>query len=183
MITVRDIMNTDVATVSPEMTIRELARFWDERGISGAPVRDLSGKILGVVSATDLVRFAAELPGAADRIDAADPDFPPEEVEEEGDDASWYYFLAREAPDLYVGMRDGLPDEAYDEFTVRDIMTPVVFSVRPRTTLPELARFLLRARIHRALVMERGRLVGIVTTFDVLRAVAAGALEDEDDDD
>ena len=51
-------------------------------------------------------------------------------------------------------------------------MMPATFSVRPEATAAELARFLLRAGVHRALVFEGSKLVGIVTTMDVLRAVA-----------
>jgi CBS domain-containing protein len=47
-----------------------------------------------------------------------------------------------------------------------------VFSVPSTASLPELARFLLRGRIHRALVVDAGELVGIVSAFDVLGAVA-----------
>lgn len=172
MVTVRDIMQTEVATASPEMTVRELARLWDDYGISGAPVCDASGRVLGVVSATDLVRLTAEAPDDAVAPGPPYEELPPEEVEEDGEAATWYYFLAEEAPSRYDGAPAGIPEAAAGGVTVGDIMTPVIFSVRPQTTLPELARFLIRARIHRALVMEAGRLLGIVTAFDVLRAVA-----------
>ena len=62
-------------------------------------------------------------------------------------------------------------ESTFDEFRVADIMTPAAFSLRPTDTLPELLRFFLRGRIHRALVVEGDRLLGIVTPFDVLRLV------------
>jgi CBS domain-containing protein len=173
---VRDVMQTNVETVSPEMTIRELARFWARHGISGAPVADASGRILGVVSSTDLVRLTAEEPGHPSSFEARELMVPPEEAEEEGEEASWYYFLAREAPTLYAGAPVEALGELVDEMTVRDIMTPVVFDIRPDAPVAELARFLLRGKIHRALVMEGRELVGIVTTFDVLRVVAEAPL-------
>lgn len=172
MLTVREIMQTEVATVSPEMTIRELAQFWARHRISGAPVCDPSGEVLGVVSATDLVRLAAEEPTPPDLLEIPELELPPEEVEEEGDEASWYYYLAREAPSLYTGAPSELQLEASDKVTVRDIMTPMIFHVRPQATVAELARFLLRGKIHRALVMDGRKLIGIVTAFDVLRVVA-----------
>ena len=55
---------------------------------------------------------------------------------------------------------------------VREIFTPVAFSVRPDTPVAELANTLHKARIHRALVVEHGHLCGIVTAFDLLRAAA-----------
>ena len=51
-------------------------------------------------------------------------------------------------------------------------MTPATVGVREEATLRELARFLLRAGIHRALVMEGGKLRGTATTMDVRRGVA-----------
>jgi CBS domain-containing protein len=51
-------------------------------------------------------------------------------------------------------------------------MTPANFHIHPDRDLRELAAFLLRGRIHRALVMEDHRLLGIVTTVDLLRSMA-----------
>lgn len=172
MLTVQDIMQTEVATVAPEMTIRELAQFWNRHRISGAPVCDASGNVLGVVSATDLVRLAAEEPTPPDDLEPLDLALPPEEEEGEGEEAAWYYFLAREAPTLYTGAPVEIQEEVIDEVTVRDIMTPMIFHVSPQATVAELARFLLRGKIHRALVMAGNKLIGIVTAFDVLRVVA-----------
>lgn len=172
MLRVRDIMQRSVATVAPEMTIKELAKFWARHGISGAPVREAGGRVLGVVSSTDLVRLTAEETPYPDHERVREPDFPAEEEEEEGEEASWYYFLAREAPSLYTGVPTEVLADLVDEVTVRDIMTPVVFDIHPDASVAELARFLLRGKIHRALVMEDGELQGIVTAFDVLRVVA-----------
>jgi CBS domain-containing protein len=58
---------------------------------------------------------------------------------------------------------------------VEEIMTAASFHIRPDASLPELARFLVRGNIHRALVLEGSRLAGIVTSMDALRAVADGA--------
>jgi len=59
MLTVRDIMNPAVVTVAPDTTVRQLARLLADEEISGAPVVDQSGRLQGVVSATDVVRLAA----------------------------------------------------------------------------------------------------------------------------
>jgi len=60
--------------------------------------------------------------------------------------------------------------------TVEEIMTPAFYSVRPDLPVTELADYLARGRIQRAVVVEGGRLIGIVTALDVLRAVADGRL-------
>jgi two-component system response regulator NreC len=69
------------------------------------------------------------------------------------------------------GARDLFPACGFDACTVRDIMTPVAYSVGPGSTVEDAVDFLLRGRIHRALVVEDERLLGIVTPFDVLRAL------------
>lgn len=51
-------------------------------------------------------------------------------------------------------------------------MTPATFAVRSTTSVVELARFLVRAGIHRALVIDAGRLTGVVSTFDIVQDLA-----------
>lgn len=52
---VRDIMQPDIVTVEPSMTLRQLARLLTSMHISGAPVVDAAGEVIGVISMTDLV--------------------------------------------------------------------------------------------------------------------------------
>ena len=178
MLSVKDIMQTDVVTVSPETTARYLARLLADEEISGVPVVDASGDLLGVVSSTDLVRVAAEDSGvqlrrAAEVDPIRDPD-----VDEDEDEADPYgFFLPEDSP--FSGQRflEQWGDSDFDAVSVADIMTPVSFSVGPETRLPELCEFLVRGRIHRAVVMEDGKLRGIVTSADVLRAIAEQKVE------
>ena len=170
MTTVAEIMQTDVITVRRDASVREIAQTLVREGISGVPVIDDDGGVLGVVSASDIVRTAArdaevELAfelrrspthGRADDDDAEElgrPELLPEWVE----------------PVLLGDQLDGL-DAA-------DIMTPASFSVRPDVELSEFAEFLVRGRIHRALVLDEGRLAGIATSFDALRALTEAHAE------
>ncbi len=73
-----------------------------------------------------------------------------------------------------------LPEEPRGSKTVADIMMPARFSVRPDTSLAGLARYMVNAKLHRALVMEGDELLGIVTTFDVLHAIADSDVDDSD---
>ena len=57
---------------------------------------------------------------------------------------------------------------------VRDVMTPDVFSVRSTDGLGSLCRFFQRTGVHRAFVVDRGRLVGVVSLTDLLAVLAAG---------
>ncbi|HEX6135286.1 MAG TPA: CBS domain-containing protein [Longimicrobiales bacterium] len=61
---------------------------------------------------------------------------------------------------------------AKKDAVVSDVMTHATFAVRISTTVAELARFLIKASVHRALVMDGPRLVGIVSTSDIVRALA-----------
>lgn len=167
---VRDVMQQDVVTVPPDMTVRELTRVLSDEEISGAPVVDAGGRTVGVVSATDVLRLTA------DEVEVHVPGGSPEagwEDDDGGEMADLYDFFVTEPTPLMVrgtGLA-GVPETQLDEFSVGDIMTPATFTVPPEASVRELAEFLLRGRIHRALVMEDGQLLGIVTSFDVLRAV------------
>jgi CBS domain-containing protein len=180
MVTVRDLMQTDVVTATPDMTARELARVLADQGISGVPVVSGSGEVIGVASSSDVVRIAAEeleirvssarwvpAPGAAETVD----------VEDDLTDPFSDFFLPEDAPVLGPELERLEDDDGpLDRLTVSDIMTPVSFSVPPTASVRELAEFLVRGRIHRAVVLEDGRLVGIVTTMDVLRGLAEGRI-------
>ena len=169
MITVRDMMQTELVTVTPDMTVHELARLLAEHDISGAPVLGVDSTVLGVVSATDIIRLAAD---EADVRLAARPFAAPSD---QGDDETniFDYFQQIRLPLVAAGpASDWATESELDQYVVREIMTPANFHITPDATVRELASFLLRGRIHRALVMEAGMLVGIVTSVDVLRAVA-----------
>jgi len=173
MRTVRDIMQTDVIAVREGTSVRELVQILDEEGISGVPVLDASGKIRGVVSRSDVVRLAAR----AHEVPVAEAFW--EEIGRTDDDQSDpdAYFLAPESAVMLVPSSSTFEGLPLEETEVDDIMTPVAFTVDPEMVIWELARFLVQGRIHRALVVENGRLVGIVTAFDVLRVVAGDAME------
>lgn len=185
MLTVRDIMQHAVLTVEPGTTVRDLTRLLSEQGISGVPVLGPAGAVVGVVSSTDVVRLAAQ--EAEIRLSGSHwlPPAPRGPWKEDaGEDAEEEegtltgYFLPEDTPLLESWWEERLGDEALGEFTVEDIMTPVSFSIGPEATVKELADFLVRGRIHRAVVSEGGHLLGIVTTMDVLRAVANGGSDE-----
>lgn len=175
MLTVKDIMQKDVVTVSPDATARHLARLLADEEISGVPVLDGNEELVGVVSSTDLVRLAAEDSGVdvrpvgvgVDPIRDADPNA--EDVEE---DDPYGFFLPEDSPLTGARVLEQWPDAEFDTVRVQDIMTPVTFTVGPEASVPELCEFLVRGRIHRAVVVDDGRLLGIVTSADVLKAVA-----------
>ena len=82
------------------------------------------------------------------------------------------FFLPEDSPFQATELLDQLPETSFDAVSVGDVMTPVTFSVGPDMPVPDLCEFLVRGRIHRALVVESEELLGIVTSQDILKAVA-----------
>jgi CBS domain-containing protein len=178
MDTVREIMRTELVTVGPEMSIHDLARLLTDRGISGAPVvDDADGEVLGVVSMTDVIRLAgvdADLRAAGRPLARGEFSWKaPQELEDEEEQDVVDYFQHVHAPPVAAGPAgDWAAGGDLDQYDVREIMTPANFHIHPDSNLRELAVFLLSGKIHRALVMEDDRLVGIVTTVDLIRTMA-----------
>lgn len=178
---VAELMTRDVVTVGPEDTLREVASVLATEHIGGVPVV-AGNQILGVVSATDLMDFDADDPGApADReLQASGFGEAPEEPAWEaaaGEEAVGAYFtdLWEDAGADVVERFEWVESpewNALEEHVASEVMTRAVFSVSPDMDVETAARQMLEAEVHRALVLEDGRLVGMLTTLDVLRAVA-----------
>jgi CBS domain-containing protein len=143
-LTAKDVMNADVLSVPPDLTVHELAAFLVEHQISGAPVVDHRGQLVGLASLTDIAESDAL------RDDAPEAEAPRRRHERARD----------ELAGLHVQRTDLL---------VQDIMTPTVYSVNPDTPVAELAQTMIAGRIHRLLVTVDGRVAGIVTSLDLLR--------------
>lgn len=178
---VADLMTREVMTVGPETTLREVASLLATEHIGGVPVVT-NESILGVVSATDLVDFDADSSGVPARRELQGEGFG--EIPEE---PAWEVGTGEEAVgDYFTGFWEDVGAEVterfeepsspewnvLDEHVASEIMTRAVFSVSPETDVEEVARRMLEAEVHRALVLEDDRLVGVLSTLDILRAVA-----------
>jgi len=155
-----EVMNPHVLAVSPDMTVHELVSFLVENQITGAPVLDRTGRLVGVVSETDIAE--AELERAEPVDDRADPEFDLRGWEEEAEPG--------ELRKLHV--------HAAGDITVGDIMTPTAYTVPHDTAVEDLARTMVTGRVHRLLVTRDSHVVGIVTSLDLLKllyGVPAGA--------
>ena len=182
MLRVREIMSTDIATIAPQATIREAMELLARRHVSGAPV--VSGDVLvGVVSANDLMAFTAAIPGVPTERDSNDewvdwgqPSIA-DEVEREAE-ASGAYFsdLWDDAgADVTERMTDVSSPEwnALEEHDVSEVMTHTpLTTLDPDATAEEAAELMRRNAIHRVLVTEGDRLVGVVSALDIARAAA-----------
>jgi CBS domain-containing protein len=157
-ITAADLMNPEVLTVPDDMPVRELARFLVDNDITGAPVEDDAGRLVGVVSVFDIARLVGE---DGDDFELDDPD-----DTAAGNGATDPDGLGEEADDGNDG------DD--DDLLVEDIMTPEVRTVSEDATVPEVAALMLKEHLHRLVVMRQDEPVGILSTSDLL-----GLLMDE----
>lgn len=149
-----DVMTTNVISANPDMTVQEVARILVDNGISGAPVLDADGHLVGMISEGDLLR-RGEL-GTDERTRTSWLDF---------------WSASHEARD-YIKTHSA---------KVRDVMTTGVVSVQPDTPLAEVAGILETRRIKRVPVTKEGQLVGIVSRANLVQALASVPVEPASD--
>jgi len=145
----KEIMHEKVVTARPGMSLPELVQMLDEHHISGVPVVASTGELVGVISQTDLVR----------RERAASPRMVPE------------YHQHPEGGSHPGGYQLEVPAAV----KVAAVMTPWVIAFDEETTIEELAHEMLAKNVHRVIITRQGRLCGIVTSMDLLRALLAAA--------
>ena len=155
----RDVMVRDVGVVDIGEDLEGLERSFAEAGVSGFPVVD-GGTVVGVVSRADVVQALAG------------------RVTSEGRFPLFYVelgaFEAEGLLDTLAEMSAGGAEPA--DLRVADVMSPRIIAVEPDAPLQEVARTLSAHRVHRALVIDGGRLVGIISTLDIVRLLAEGKL-------
>jgi CBS domain-containing protein len=148
----RDVMVFPVLTVKPHETVKDVAGFFVERGISGAPVVGEDGSLLGIISEGDLV-YRSEI--------GTQRPHP-------------YWFLQYAGAEIlaaeYIKARAR---------TVADVMTRKVITATPETELNEIAAMLEDNRIKRVPIVEAGQIVGIVSRANLIQAVASASREVE----
>jgi CBS domain-containing protein len=148
--TAADLMHTKPVSIRDDATIQEAIAMLTDKGFSAAPVIDGAGRPVGVVSRSDILTHDRE------RVDYLAP--VPDYYEEE----------------LSVARRTGERPEGFqlvnvDRTLVREIMTPVVFSVNPGTLARKVVQEMLSLKVHRLFVVDHdGVLVGVISATDIL---------------
>lgn len=179
---IRDAMTHEVVTISPDTTLREAAELFVRRHVSGAPVVQ-GTRVIGVVSATDVLEFVASHPPVPRaRDDDRELGEWSERPGSEPDDAapSAYYADLWPETDAETAQRfadTGGPEwDVFAEHTVEEVMTRSVHALPSTASVADAAEQMNTAGVHRLLVVDDGRLVGIITSTDVARAVAEHGL-------
>lgn len=146
----RDLMTTNVVTVSPGAPVADIAHLLADRGISAVPVLGPEGELLGIVTEADLVRRVAGEP--------------------EGRGRGWFATLlagrAGEEAERYARLHGG---------KAQDVMTTDLAAVEEDTPAREIARLMEERRVKRVPVLRGGRLAGIVSRADLLGLVLSGS--------
>ena len=157
LLTAKDLMTVDVVTVPPETPVAVVARLLSQRGLSAVPIQGPDGRLLGIVTESDLIRRLAG---------------------EEDAPQGWFSGLFAD------------PAELADRYarthghSAGDIMTRDVVTVSEDTNAAQIAKLLEEKHIRRVVVLSDGRLRGIVSRSDLLRAIvspppAAGDVSDD----
>lgn len=139
----RDLMTSNVVTVTPETPVADIAHLLASRGISAVPVLGSGGRLLGIVTEADLVRRVAGEPAGRKR--------------------GWFATL--------LTRRVGAEAERYARLhgsKARDVMTTDLVTVEEDAPAEEIARLMEERRVKRVPVLREGRLAGIVSRADLL---------------
>ncbi len=157
---VADVMTRSVVTLSTEMTLEQAAERLVEKGISGAPVVDEQGRLLGILSESDLLR----------------------QLKRVAEETVGKKYLTRAIHSLALltflsETHPGAVDEVYRQLRatrVADAMTKKVETIKPTDSLEAVAAVMIQHDVNRVPVVEGKRVVGIVTRTDLARVLAQG---------
>lgn len=143
----KDIMNSEVVTVTPETTVKELARLFSYRQISGAPVVDKTGKVISVVTESDLIDQTKKvhIPTVVTILDSVFYLENPDKMEKEMKKIAGY--------------------------VVKDICSDNLITVEGETPLDEIATIMAEKNVHTLPVLSDGKLIGVIGKKDIIRTL------------
>jgi len=147
---VRDIMTTDVVSVRRDTSVNEVAKLMGARDISGVPVVDETGTVVGIITELDMIvrNTRMDVPRFLQILDLGR--------------------IPLELPGHYLErMRHMLGTLA------EDIMSREVVTIEPGDSVEQLAELMVERRVNPVPVVENGRLVGIVSRADLIDMMAA----------
>jgi CBS-domain-containing membrane protein len=148
MLKAKDIMTRDVITVTPETGIEELAKILIEHKISGTPVVNERGELIGIVTENDLIsrNKRIHIPTFIRLFDAFIMLERPSKIEEE--------------------------IKKMIATTVKDICTKEVITVTENTPIEDIATIMAEKKVHLIPVVDGKRVIGIIGKVDIIKALA-----------
>jgi len=144
----RDIMTTDVVTVSGDASVKEIAKLFSDQKIGGAPVVDANGKIIGMVTDGDLIMQDVKI------------HFP--------------HYISLLDGFIVLGSTRKFEEQLRKAVgaKVRDVMTQEVISVEEDTSIEDVATLMIERSVSRLPVIKEEKLVGLVSRGDIVRALS-----------
>ncbi len=151
MLKARDIMTKDVITTGLSSTIEELARILVDKKISGTPVVNAKGELLGIVTENDLIRKNKRfhIPTILRLFDA--------------------YIMLQSQSMIEEEIK------AMAAVTVGDIYRKDVITVSEETAVDQIATIMSEQRVHLVPVVEGKTIKGIIGKIDIIRALSLGS--------
>jgi CBS domain-containing protein len=150
---IRDIMNREVRTVHPDTSLAELARLFAETGIHGAPVVDAEDRLIGIVTESDVLKATKTKYVKYNLV---------------------YPSIHQFGMDFKEGVAYEDILKAFDEvkhIPVSQLMTRKVTTAGPDDLVEDITPMMVKHKINRVPIVEKGKLVGIVTREDILRGL------------
>lgn len=148
-LTAKDIMTPHVKSVPENWTMQKFADFLSKNDISGSPVADENGNLIGIATLKDIADF---------HFNTTQNDYESQMDDEE----------IKESRRLRMMIFEGLSKIPVE---VSDIMTPIVFSVEEKTPIKEVAELMMAEHLHRVFVKSGEEPTGIITTYDLLKVI------------
>jgi CBS domain-containing protein len=146
---VRDIMVTDVPTVTVADSVEHVLRVLRDHELPGVPVVNEGGRCVGIITEQDLV------------------------LTDENEDFHMPHYFQLFGGVVFLESVSHWEERVRKAFaaTAEDMMTPNPITIEPSATVREAAKLIARKKHNRLPVIEHGRLVGVVTRVDVLDAL------------
>lgn len=135
----KDMMTRNVITVSPNSSLREVGQMLKEKKISGIPVIETDGSIVGIVTVTDILKILKEI----------------------------YQWQEIERKTVGLSVSELLGKESLNK-KVKDVMTKNVFTLDENKTVKDLMQLMFTKNAHTIPITRDGRLVGIIGKRDLV---------------
>jgi CBS domain-containing protein len=137
----RDIMTTDVITISPETTLKEVGEILKRNRVSGLPVVDKDGAVVGVITLTDMLRILDQI----------------------------YHWkeIERRVPEIKLS---DMFEKEKAEAKVKSIMTKEVLVLDESAPIEEVMRLMFDRKVHTIPVTRNGKLIGVIGKRDLISA-------------